>query len=332
VLLDPTFPEAEIDRLRRQRLADLKATRERPSAIADLVLGRALFDRSSYGRLLAGSESSLPGLTRDDLVSAHRSTWLAGGLALVAAGDLEPLTLLRHLEGRFAAAVGPRGLAARPNAPLPAADAPRRRVLMVDRPMAQQTEIRIGQIGIARADPRRSVLQVMNAVLGGKFTSRINLNLRERHGFTYGAFSRFTPRRRPGPFSVAAAVQSESAGAALREVLFELGRIAGETVTVEELNDARDYLVGVFPYTLQTAEDITARLEDLAQFDLPDDEVDRHLERVASTSAAEVLEAARHLLDPARATLVAVGPASQLRPQLEEFGEIEEIDVESLFG
>jgi zinc protease len=332
VLLEPTFPEAEIDRLRRQRLADLKATRERPGAIADLVLGKTLFRPSTYGRLLAGSEGSLPALTREDLVTAHRATWLADGLALVAAGNFAESTLLRHLEGDCARTLATRGLAPRPLATAPAEATPCRRVLVVDRPAARQTEIRIGQVGIARDEPRRSVLQVMNAVLGGKFTSRINLNLRERNGFTYGAFSRFAPRRRPGPFSVAAAVQTESAGAAVRETLSELRRITREEITPEELNDARDYLVGVFPYTLQTAEDIAARLEDLAQFDLPDDEVDRHLDRIASTSIADVLEAARTFLDPEASTIVAVGPAEPLRPQLAEFGTVEDVDVESLFG
>jgi zinc protease len=331
VLLDPVFPEPEIDRLRRQRLADLQALRERPSAIADVALSRAIYGPATYGRLLGGTEATLSQLGRADLQAAHRELWLAQGLCLVAAGAVTREAVEAWLEGLL----GGTKLAAT-NASLPAPTVPPpsdgRRVILIDRPNAAQSELRIGHLGVARTHPARSQLQVLNAILGGKFTSRINLNLRERHGFTYGAFSRFTGRRHAGPFSVSAAVANPSVGAAVREVLAEMDRIRQQPVDPEELSDARDYLIGVFPYTIQTAADLAGRLEDLAQFGLPDDEVDRHLQRIATTSAADVQAAALSFLSPDDACVVAVGPASELRPQLADFGTLTEVAVGELFS
>jgi zinc protease len=195
--------------------------------------------------------------------------------------------------------------------------------VIVDRPAAAQTELRIVQPGVPRTHPDRTRLGLLNALLGGKFTSRLNLNLRERHGFTYGVNSRFVDRRGPGPFVVSTAVANPVAGAAVREVLSELERMREETVTPEELEETRSYIVGVFPYTLQTTSAILSRLAELALWGFADDHYDRALAEIRATSAEEVLELARRHLKPERATIVAVGPAAELRPQLEGFGEVE---------
>ena len=333
VLLDPAFPEPEIDRLRRQRLADLHALRERPGAIADVALSRAIYASAPYGRLLGGTEGSISNLRRSDLQEAHRTAWLSRGASLVAAGAVSTDELAPWLEASLRGAQLSRAEFAHPAETLPSTlSAPGNRILLVDRPDAAQSEVRLGHVGVSRTDSARSSIQVMNAILGGKFTSRINLNLRERHGFTYGAFSRFTGRRAAGPFSVSAAIANESVGAAVREVLFEITRIREQSVTTEELTDARDYLVGVFPYTLQTAADLNGRLEDLAQFGLPDDEIDRHLARVAGTTQEDVLTVAVSHLLPDEMRIVVVGPATQLRSQLEDWGPITETTASELFS
>ena len=133
---------------------------------------------------------------------------------------------------------------------------------------------------------------MLNTLLGGKFTSRINLNLRERHGYTYGATTRFSARQGPGPFIVAAAVETAAAGAAAREVLHELRRIRETPVEPEELAETHGYLVGVFPYSLQTIGDVTRRLETLTVYGLPDDYYERYLERIAAVTREEIQEAA----------------------------------------
>ncbi|HEX5758503.1 MAG TPA: insulinase family protein, partial [Thermoanaerobaculia bacterium] len=195
-------------------------------------------------------------------------------------------------------------------------------VHVVDRPAAAPTELRLGHAGLPRRHPDYSPLVVLNTLLGGQFTSRINLNLRERHGYTYGAHSRFVGRQGPGPFLVSAAVATEVAGAAAREVLGELARIQEEPVPAAELEETRDYLIGVFPYTVQTIGDLAKRLEVLATYGLPDDYFESYLDRVRQVTAEEVQTLARRHLDPRRIAVVAVGPAERLEGQLSALGPV----------
>jgi zinc protease len=164
---------------------------------------------------------------------------------------------------------------------------------------------------------------VLNSLLGGKFISRINLNLRERHGYTYGAHSSFTNRLGPGPFQVSAAVANESVGAAVRETLSELRRLQEEPVAAGELADAVSYLEGVFPYTLQTVESVAQRLSQLAVFGLPDDWFDTYPAALRAVTPDELLAVARRHLRPEACAVVAVGPADLLRSQLEALGPVD---------
>jgi zinc protease len=173
---------------------------------------------------------------------------------------------------------------------------------------------------------------VLNSVLGGKFTSRLNLSLRERHAVTYGAYSRISGRLGPGPIELGAAVANEAAGLALSEMLAELGRLRETPVAGHELTDARDYLLGVFPYALQTVDGISRRLETLAAHDLPDDYFADYLARIEAVTAAEILECARTHLRPEAAAVVAVGPAAELRPQLAPHGEVRVVSAGAVSG
>jgi zinc protease len=175
---------------------------------------------------------------------------------------------------------------------------------------------------VPRPDPDYIPLIVLNTLLGGKFTSRINLNLRERHGYTYGASSRFTPRLGPGPFVVDAAVATESTGAAAVETLAELRRIREDLVEPRELEETLSYVSGVFPYTFQTTSDLAKRLETLGVYGLPDDYFERYLERLPTITREEIRTVAERHIHPDRIAVVAVGPAEALRPQLEGLGPV----------
>ena len=183
--------------------------------------------------------------------------------------------------GGSAAGAWPEGQPEIRPAPLPGL-----RIVVVDRPGAAQAELRLGHASVPRAHPDFTTLSVLNTLLGGKFTSRINLNLRERHGYTYGAASRFSGRLGPGPFVVGAAVATESTGAAAREVLSELRRIQDEPVSEVEMEETRSYMLGVFPYTVQSIADLAKRLADLAVYGLPDDYYDRYLRALGSLRSA----------------------------------------------
>jgi zinc protease len=323
ILSSPTFPEEEVERLRRQRLAEILRRSQDPGALADDRLAREIYRGTAYAHPLVGEEESIERLTRDELRSFYESHYGLAGSALIAVGDFDPEVLLREIESAFAEA-GAALAASPPVRPeiRPAVNTSGVSVHLVDRPGAAQTELRVGHLGVSRTHPDYIPLVVLNTVLGGKFTSRINMNLRERHGYTYGASSRFVARMGPGPFVVSAAVASESAGASAREVLHELRAIREALVEPDELTETQSYMRGVFPYTVQTIGDLAKRLETLTLFDFPDDYYMRYLERIAEVTREELLEMARRHLHPGQAVVVAVGPAESLEPQLEGVGPV----------
>lgn len=322
IALRPTFPEDELERARRNRLTDLLRRRDRPAVVASDHFSRMVYGATPYGRPLPGLPEDVRAVCRDDATSFFRRHYRPGEAVLIGTGDLDPDRLA-------AAAAEAFGQARRAeDVPAPALAAPGAdgvRVRIVDRPGAAQTELRIGHVGVPRSHPDWTALAVLNTLLGGKFTSRLNLNLRERHGFTYSVSSRLSPRLGPGPILVSAAVANPVAGPAVREVLAELDRLRDEPVEPEELRDTKSYVLGVFPYTLQTVDGVLYHLETLAVYGLPDDYYapERYLERLEAVTREEVLRVAREHLHPDRATIVAVGPAAELAPQLGDLGELE---------
>jgi zinc protease len=320
VLTAPTFPLEEIDRLRRQRISEILRRRQDPSALADERFQREVFRGTAYAEPLQGTEESLARLDRDALLDFYRNHYGFAGSTLIAVGDFDPEELLRETEAVFGATRSPGSATARPEIrPTPPGGVS---VHLVDRPGAAQTELRLGHVGVPRTDPDYVPLLVLNTLLGGKFTSRINLNLRERHGYTYGASSRFSTRQGPGPFTVTAAVETSAAAASTREVLHELRRVREALVEPEELEETVGYIVGVFPYSLQTVDDVGRRLDTLAVFDLPDDYYTHYLRKIAAVTREEIQEVALRHLDPERIVVVAVGPAEILEPQFEGVGPV----------
>jgi zinc protease len=323
VAVTPTFPDHEIERLRRMRLSEIVRRRQDPAALADDRFQREVYRGSVYAEPLQGTEESLSRLDRASLLGFYQRHYGFDGSTLIAVGDCDPEELLREAEAAFGA-TPPPPLAGPPPSrpeirPAPLAGVT---VHLVDRPGAAQTELRLGHVGVPRTHPDYVPLMVLNALLGGKFTSRINLNLRERHGYTYGASSRFSARQGPGPFVVAAAVETTAAAAAAREVLHEIRRVRGELVEPVEIAETAGYIVGVFPYSLQTVGDITRRLETITTFGLPDDYYDHYQERIEKVTREEIQEVARRHLDPERIAVVAVGPADVLEPQFEGMGPV----------
>jgi zinc protease len=319
----PAFPPQEVERLRRQALTELLRRRDQPALLAEEALARVLYAGSAYGFLPLGDEATMTALSRDEILTFHASWYRPSAAALLVAGDFEPVSARRRvtaLFGDWSASAPGAAAVVRP------VDRASRVVMVVDREAGAQTELRLAHAGVPRTHPDRTRLGVLNALLGGKFTSRLNLNLRERHGFTYGVSSRFVDRRGPGPFVVAAAVANEVVGAATRETLSEIARLRTEAVGSDELAETRDYLLGVFPYTLQTHSDVLARLAELTLWQLPDDHYERALEQVATTTPEHVLELAQRHLAPDAAAIVAVGPATTLTAQLEEFGKVEVVE------
>ena len=191
------------------------------------------------------------------------------------------------------------------------------RRILVERADAPQSELRLGHVGLPRAHPDYFPVLLMNAVLGGLFSSRINLNLRERHAYTYGASSAFEWRRGAGPFLVATAVQSDVTVAAAREILGEIDAIRDRPISADELELAANYLAGVFPIRYETTNAVARALAAMIVFALPADHFDRYRDRVRAVSTNDVLRAAQSHLRPEALQLVVVGDPSAVRAPLE---------------
>lgn len=322
VVRAPTLPERELERLRAERLAELLQLRAEPRGLADEAFARAVYERGArYALPEAGTEESVNAVTLADVRTWHRERFTPSGTTLIVAGDISTDDCQRIVADVFGSWKA-SGAAEQPvvrGYDSSAGDS-KERVWLVPREEAAQSEVRVGHIGLPRNHPDFFPAAVMNAILGGLFSSRINLNLREQHGYTYGAFSEFDWRVGAGPFVVSSAVQSESTGAAVKEVLSEIARIRAANVEEAELSLATSFLQGVFPIRYETTAAIAGALANMAIYGLPEDYFDRYRERIGALNVKSVRSAAeKHLrLDELR--VVVVGRADQVRDSLESLG------------
>jgi zinc protease len=318
----PIFPEREIERLKAERLAEILQLETEPRGLADEKFSEFLYDdESRYSRPDEGSTASVGSLTRGDVDQFYRSNYNSGGTTVIIAGDISSenaKNLVIEAFGRW-----PNGSSQ--DQPLSGkARRNRKSTHIVNKPDASQSELRVGHVGLPRKHPDFFPTLVMNAVLGGLFGSRINLNLREAHGYTYGASSFYDWRRGPGPFVVSTAVESEVTAPALREILTEIDRIRDERISAEELSLARDYLEGVFPIRYETTAAIASALATLAIYDLNPDYYDSYRTNIHNVSEDAVLRAAKTHLHPDLLQTVIVGDAATVRGSLADhnLGEV----------
>jgi zinc protease len=324
----PMFPEEDVARLRDERINDLLQVRADPRRRAERVFAETIYSPASpYSRPAGGNEATVPGLTRDALVRVHGALLRPERAALVVAGDLTGLDVAvmaqRAFEGlRPAGAAGAGAVA-----PDAAGAVTEPIVRFFHRPGSVQTELRIGHVGLARRTPDFHAVGVMSTILGGLFNSRLQMNLREDKGYTYGVGAGFDMRRAAGPFAVRTAVHTAVTVPAIRESLAELARMRETAVTPAELATARDYLVGVFPLRFETPGAVVGAVSGLFVQGLPDDELARYRAAVEAVTAEDVRRAAYEHIHPDRLAIVAVGDADAVGKDLEAagFGRLEVI-------
>ena len=313
VALHPAFPESEVERQRANRLGQLVQQRENVNALAGRISAGVLYgDRHPYGYTELGTEASVNAMTRDQLVAFWKQNFVPNNAALVVAGDITMAELRPLAEKAF----GPwqQGTAARPSLGSPAITAAR--VVIVDRPGAPQTQLRVTTIGAPRSVAEFQAIQVMNTALGGLFSSRINMNLREEHGYTYGAGSGFDFRRGAGPFQVATGVRTDVTAPAVAEILKEIRGMAAAPMKSDELLRAKDARTQSLPSGFQTSVATAATFSQVYIYDLGFDYYTHVAERVRAVTAEQALEAARKYLVPERMVIVAVGDRSKIEPEL----------------
>lgn len=321
-----TLPPDGFDRGKSERLTELLQQLDEPAAIAGKRFAALLYGQGVYGNSVVGTTQSVNRITPADVKRFYAAHFVPNNSSVVIAGDVDSSSALKTAEQYFSS--WPRG--EEPKRPIVT---PKPidccRIYIIDRPQAVQSEIRVGHIGVERTTADYFPLSVMNALLGGVFNSRINLNLRERHGYTYGARSTFAFRRQAGPFVVAAPVRNEVTRESVSEMLSELRRIRTGDIEDHELNDTKDYLMGVFPATVQSSSDIAGRLVDMEIYGLPEDYFDRYRENIAAITKEEIARVADKYIDPDRMLIVIVGSAEQIREPLGTLGyPIHQLDPE----
>ncbi|MBI4887820.1 MAG: insulinase family protein [Acidobacteria bacterium] len=320
LLVRPSLRDADFDRVRRLRLDRLRQLKDLPPALAERAFLRLLYGDHPYGHLAIGTESALTGLQLDRVVACHARTFVPSRATLVIAGPMAHARLRTVAENAFSrwpehARSGGLQAAAIEPISLPT------RLAMVPREGAAQSELRIGHLSVRRNTPDYPSLLVMNAVLGGQFVSRINLRLREEKGYTYGARTGFAWRRGMSPFSLQASVRTTATADAIRDVLAEFEALRGSRPpSDDEMALAKASLTRGYPRNFETSQQVARAVAQLALYGLPDTYFETFIPEVNAVQTADVVRAAKHYVDPARAATLIVGDHAVIRDSLDTLG------------
>jgi zinc protease len=321
---DASFPEAEFERERRQKLEEVKLERTQPGFLATERLRKVLFGAHPYAQV-SPSEEQVAAYKRDDLMALYRDFYTPENGLLLLVGDFQPDAMLKAAEkvfsawrGKkpetksFAAPVNPRG----------------RRVYLVHLPGAVQTQILAGCHAITRKHPDWIRLGLTNSLYGGAFNSRLVMNIREDKGYTYSPRSGVNAFRQHGYFSVSAAVRNDVVAASLTEIFYEMDKLRSVPVPEAELADAQNYLSGVFSMGLATQNGLLSQVAVVALNELPDDYLETYRQKVRALTPVDLIETARKYLDSANMQIVMVGDRAQIESQAALFGELEVFDAQ----
>ncbi len=313
VVLHPAFRGEDFERVKKNRLTALVQLKDRPTAIADQAYAAILYGTSHpYGHNLLGTEASVTGMSAADLQSFYRTNFVPNNATLIVVGDVTPDVV----EKKVSALLG--GWQRGNVSPVTFGNAPKAgatTVNLVDKPGAAQSSFRIGSIGVPRSTKDYFALNVMNTILGGTFTSRLMQNLRETHGYTYGARSRFDMRQSAGPFTASAEVVAAKTDSGLIEFMKELNAIR-DTVPTVELNKAKRFLQLSMPSDFETTQQIANQLIPVVLYGLPLDYYNNYVSNIENITQADVQRVARQYINPSSLAIVIVGDRKSIESGL----------------
>jgi len=323
LVMDPVFPDEEIDRVKTQRLASIMQLKADSDYLADVRFSRSVFGDHPFGRPAGGTEDSVRTITRKDISDYHRSLFTPDNSFMVFAGDIGLAEAMRLISKSFRKWKG-KTTAPTVLAPTPVEGGPR--VFIVDKADAVQSAVRIGHFGVARRSPDFLKIFVMNTLLGGYFSSRINMNLREAHGYTYGGRSSFEARMLAGLFEVSADVRNEVTGETIDEVFVELKRIRETLPSRDELAMVKNYLTGLFPIQLETPQQVAGRVITVELYQLPKNYYRNYRNNIRRVTARDIRSVARKYIDPEKVIITLCGNAKEISSKLKKFGQIRIFD------
>ncbi len=310
-VIAPSFPESEFGRVKNMALAAYQQRRAQASGLAADAFIRAAFDSTApFSRPAAGTTATISGLTRDDVLAWHRTMFAPSAATLLLVGDIslaEARDVAQRAFGGWTASRASMGAVANPVQKYTGT-----RIIIVDRPNSVQSSVVIGQAGFQATDPDYIGMLALNHVLGGAVSSRLNTNLREKHGYTYGIFSGLDLRSGAGAYQVASEIRTNATDSALVEAVREYGRLVSEPVPGPELQGAVNNLVSGFPSSVQTVQALTGRLQNLIVWGLPVDFYATYRERLAAVTPEDVRKVATSRLTPNNLVIVVAGDASKI--------------------
>jgi zinc protease len=321
---EASFPEAEFERERRQKLEEVKLERTQPGFLAGEKLRKVLFGHHPYGQV-SPSEAQVAAYKREDLQTVYREFYTPENGMLLLVGDFDAQEMLKTAESVFGSWSGKKPHErVSPEPPNPRG----RKVYLVHIPGAVQTQILCGCHAITRKHPDWIKFGLTNSLYGGAFNSRLVMNIREDKGYTYSPRSSVNPLRQYGYFSVSAAVRNDVVAASLTEIFYEMDKLRSVLVPEPELADAQNYLSGIFSMGLATQDGLLSQLSTVALNELPDDYLETYRQKVRALTPADLLETARRYLNSANMQIVVAGDRTQIEMQAALFGDIEVVDAQ----
>jgi zinc protease len=329
VALAPTFPDAEVERLRTRRITAIQQEKSSPGTMASNAVAATLFGRAHpYGHSITGEEADAKKLARAEIEGAYERLFSPAHAAIIVTGDVTQATLVPKLEATFGSWKAKKPAVARKPPKTPAKAASEKRVVFVDRAGAQ-SQIQVVRFGVPFSVKDPEAFTVANAILGGMFSSRVNMNLREKNAYTYGARSYFSMRHGAGPFLVTAAVFADKTGAAVKEVMNELEGLRRDGPTEEELALAKESIRLSLPGRFEGVSDVAGALSTLVVHDLPLDYYEKLPGRIDAVTAADVKRIATEYFGSEAMKVVVVGDKTTVLPQLDGLGTV---DIRDAYG
>jgi zinc protease len=321
VILEPSFPENEVELAKQNTKESLRQQRAQPSFLASEMVSRVMFGEHPYS-VVAPTPESIDRSSREEFVKFHRAKLVPNNAVFIVVGDVRYDEIVNRVESLFS--TWERGEELVANFPAPPVRT-KRTAYLVDRHGSAQSNIVIANSGITRTNPDYFPMLLMHTVLGATASSRLFMNLREEKGYTYGAYSNLDARRSAGTFRATAEVRTPVTGDSVKEFFYELDRIRSEPVSDKEIADAKSYLTGVFPIRLETQEGLTDQLVQIKMLNLPDDHLQKYRDRVQAVTVDEIQRVAQKYVKPDEAALIVVGDGASVLEQIRPYCEDIEI-------
>jgi len=325
VILHPSFPDDEIDREVKQRLANLDGLKEDPSSIASIVFNRNVYGSHPYGRQTFGTKASLDAIKRKDLVDFYREVFVPENATLVAVGDFVPGEMIEKIKAAF----GGWKKGEKPAISVPQPEKlPGKKIVLVNKSDATQIQMVFGNIGINISNPDFFAVRVANTIFGGGFTSRLVDELRVKKSLTYGIGSGFSSSLYGGTYSISTFTKNATVDQMIDGVLEEIRKYRTEGATAAELKKAQNYLAGSFARSLQSPEALASRLTDIELYGFPKDYLETYIQKLRAVSLEDVQRVVKKYFQVDDLLIVLVGPGKETEPEVQKYGPVSMVELD----